>query len=232
MALDGGKLRNIRMAKGISQERLAIMCRVNKRTIQRAEKGEPIAPETAAFIADAIEMPVAALRGAQMELFEPSTKAWNEVVLVPVMSGRRILDVLRKSFDAEITFEVEPTKANIEPLKEAAGLIEPFAPDPWRSPHEDYDPSCAELLGKQAELKELLPKLSELSVTVFLATYKAWRQVPRYGDEGMFVRVQQAPESVDIAIVVISDTSSTHLLRRPDDIVDERPYSEIDEIPF
>ncbi len=110
MAVDGEKLRQIRTAKGISQEKLALMCNVNKRTIQRAERGRPIALETAAFIAEAIQVPVAALRSSQIEMFEPATKAWNDVVLVPVASGRRIVDALRSSFDAEVTYDVEPTK--------------------------------------------------------------------------------------------------------------------------
>jgi len=106
MALDGEKLRKIRMAKGISQEKLALMCNVNKRTIQRAEKSAPIALETAAFIAEVVQVPPIALRAKQIELFEPTVKAWNDVVLIPVTSGRRIVDVIRSSFEAEITFDV------------------------------------------------------------------------------------------------------------------------------
>ncbi|MDF2235664.1 helix-turn-helix transcriptional regulator [Albimonas sp. CAU 1670] len=92
MALDGEKLRRIRQSKGISQEKLALMASVNKRTIQRAERGESVAVETAAFIAEAIGVPAASLRGSQMELFEREQKSPDEVVLVPTNSGRRIVD--------------------------------------------------------------------------------------------------------------------------------------------
>lgn len=88
MALDGEKLRNLRAAKGMSQEKLAILANVNKRTIQRAEKGDPVGLETAAFIAEAVGVSPATLRGRQPDLFEADKKEWNEVILVPVNSGR------------------------------------------------------------------------------------------------------------------------------------------------
>lgn len=56
MTLDGDQLRKIRMTKGISQEKLAAMRNVNKQPIQRAESGESVAIETAAFIAEAIRL--------------------------------------------------------------------------------------------------------------------------------------------------------------------------------
>jgi transcriptional regulator with XRE-family HTH domain len=227
MALDGEKLRKIRMAKGISQEKLALMCNMNKRTIQRAEKGAPIALETAAFIAEAIQVSPSSLHAAQMELFEPAAK--GHVVLIPVASGRRIVDVIRTSFEAEITFDVEPTQDNLNPLAQLAGLLEPFQPKPWESPYERYTPSYSEILEEQAKVNSLLPKLSELGINVFLATYTSSRQIPRYDeDEGRMYITNRTPfEKVRIGLVVVSDSSSSHLTRKPDDI-----YCTDDEIPF
>ena len=75
-----------------------------------------------------------------MELFEPASK--HDVVLIPVTSGRRIVDVIRTSFEAEITFDVEPTQDNLEPLDELARLLEPFKPDPWANQFDRYNPKC------------------------------------------------------------------------------------------
>jgi len=150
MALDGEKLRKIRTSKGMSQEKLAILANVNKRTVQRAEKGEPIALETAAFIAEAIGVSPSTLRGAQMELFEADRKE-SEVVLVSVNSGRRIINTLQSSFEAIIEYDVEPTIDNIEPLSQLAKSLEPFKPDPWEVPHEKYDPEQAEVLQLQRD---------------------------------------------------------------------------------
>lgn len=232
MAIDGEKLRKMRTAKGISQEKLALMCDVNKRTIQRAEKGQPIALETAAFIAEAMQVPSSTLRSTQMELFEPATKAWNDVVLIPVTSGRRIIDVLRNSFEAEVTFDVEPTKENIEPLATFAGLLEPFKPNPWEHPDARYAPGYSEVLEKQAQANEVLPFLSSMGISVFLATYTARRQVPHYNmDEGeMYVTNRTPHEQVQIALVVISDTSSSHLIRKPSDVLNDNYSAEA--IPF
>ena len=124
MALDGKKLRNIRLANGFSQEKLAAMCNVDKRTIQRAESGVPIALETAAFIAEAVSVSASTLWAVTLEQPEVAKKSWNDVILVPVNSGRRIVEILRSSFEAKITFDVEPSRENIGPLAQIAGLIE------------------------------------------------------------------------------------------------------------
>jgi transcriptional regulator with XRE-family HTH domain len=229
MALDGEKLRQIRIAKGISQEKLALMCNVNKRTIQRAEKGQPIALETAAFIADAVQVPTATLRSSQIELFEPATKAWNDVVLIPVTSGRRIVDVLRQSFEAELTFDVEPTQENLKPLALLAALLEPFKPNPWGHPDARYAPGYAEVLAKQADVNGVLPSLAAMGISIFVAAYTALRKIPHYDiDTGeVYTTNRTSFSQVQVALIVVSDTSSSHLMRRPDDIFDVSG-----EIPF
>ena len=232
MALDGEKLRKIRTSKGMSQEKLAILANVNKRTIQRAEKGDPIALETAAFIAEAMGVSPSSIRANQLELFE-SKKAWNEVILVPVNSGRRVIDAVKTSFEAEIMFDVEPTMDNIEPLTQLAALLEPFKRDPWEAPHLQYNPSQSEVLQKQAEVNDLLPSLLEMGVNVFLATYPARRQIPSYDmDEGcMYIRQNFPYEAAQVALVIVSDTPASHLMRTPHDMYVE-PVFDDDEIPF
>lgn len=227
MALDGERLRNIRTSKGISQEKLALMANVNKRTIQRAEKGAPIALETAAFIAEAVGVTPLSLRAAQLEIFEPDKKAWNEVVLVPVNSGRRIVDALRTAFEGDVNYDVEPTTENIEPLAKLASLLEPFKPAPWEIPPNQYDPDQATILKKQAELNALIPSLLEMGINIYLGTYPASRQMPRYDfDEGcMYIKTTFPFESAPVALVVVTDTISSHLMRKPDDFYDA-------EIPF
>lgn len=237
MALDGDKLRNLRAAKGMSQEKLAILANVNKRTIQRAEKGDPVGLETAAFIAEAVGVSPASLRGRQPDLFEVDKKEWDEVVLVPVNSGRRVIDALRSSYDAEISFDVEPTEANIEPLAKFAEMLEPFKPNPWENPFEKYEPAQAEVLKKQAEVNALLPSLIDMGINVYLGAYQAGRQTPSYDmDEGIMSHHVRAPiESVPVTLVVVSDTSSSHLLRKPDDVYKEPKSNAVNldnDIPF
>lgn len=224
MGLDGHKLRKIRTSKGISQERLAFLANVNRRTIQRAEKGEPIALETAAFIAEAVGVTPEALRGSQLELFQPKEKAWNEVVLVPVSSGRRIIDAVRTSFRAEIAYEVEPTQENVELLARFAALLEPFEPDPWQLPESM---SHVQILKAQAEANEILNSLAQMGILAFLGTYTGRAQVPQWGDEGMYVMTYTPQSEVPMTLLTISDTSASHVIRMPGNV-----HSEYDEIPF
>jgi hypothetical protein len=174
-----------------------------------------------------MQVPSSTLRAPQMELFGPTAK--DHVVMIPVTSGRRIIDVIRTSFDAEISFDVEPMQENLKPLAQLAGLLEPFQPKPWDIPYERYTPSYSEVLEQQAKVNDLLPKLSLLGIGVFVATYTSSRQIPRYDlDEGqMYVTARTPFEKVKIGLVVVSDSSSSHLTRKPDDI-----YNEDNEIPF
>ncbi|WP_370226249.1 helix-turn-helix domain-containing protein [Pararhodobacter marinus] len=236
MALDGNRLRKLRTSKGMSQEKLAILANVNKRTIQRAEKGDRIALETAAFIAEALGVSAASLRGTQVELFERDAKEWNEVVLIPVNSGRRVIDALRFSFEAEISFDVEPTNDNIEPLAQVSAILEPFKPDPWATPIEAYAPAQAEVMKKQAELNALLPVLSEMGINIFFGTYAINRQIPSYDHEegGMFIMPHFRFCVKQSTIVVVSDTSATHLVRKPEDLHSSTNLNHLldSEMPF
>jgi len=204
------------------------MSNVNKRTIQRAEKSEPIALETAAFIAEALGVPPLSIRSIQMELFETSKKEANEVILVPVTSGRRIIDTLRNSFETELTFDVEPSQENVKPLAVLASLLELFKTDQWANPYDKYDPNYSEILEKQAEVNMILPILSDQGVTVFLATYTAISQIPSYDrDEGhMYVTDRSPFKEVQNTLIVVSDSTSSHLVQKPKDL-----YIEGD-IPF
>lgn len=54
MLVDADQIRKLRIKLGFSQEKLATLSGVNRRTIQRVESGEPISLETFNFIADAL----------------------------------------------------------------------------------------------------------------------------------------------------------------------------------
>ena len=146
------------------------------------------------------------------------------MVLVPMNSGRRIIDTVRKSFEAELTFDVEPTKENVDLLAKLAGLVEPFVPQPWEPYYNQYEPNHAEILEKQAEVNAILPALGEMGVSVFAATYTALRQPPSYDmDEGhMYVTDRTPHVEQPIAVVVISDTGATHLMRQPSDVMPDK----------
>ncbi|MGM4911021.1 helix-turn-helix domain-containing protein [Rhizobium sp. 768_B6_N1_8] len=220
MAIDGEKLRKLRTAKGWSQEKLATMSSVDRRTIQRAESGAPVALETLAFIAEAIEVPPTTLRAAQLEIFEPKERKWNDIVLPPAKSGRRIIEALMGSFEAQISFDVEPVFENVKPLAELGATFETFKPDPWLNPMQKAQWGYSTFIKEQANLNMLLETLAGMGIAVFLATYTARKQIPYYSvmEGSMVVSGEDDEQEVDIAIIVVSDSAAPHLVRQPDDL--------------
>ena len=220
MVIDGNQLRQLREKKGFSQEKLAILCALNKRTIQRAEAGQPVALETASFMADALEVQRYRLRApTAVANGPPEPTEWGEVVLVPTSSGRKIIDAIHRCFDASINNEVEPTEENIENLSALSARLDSVYSNPHLPVFENPQLSTSEILRLQADLNGDLSVLSGLGIRVFLATYTADRVVPHYDpDEGfMATRVGQRSEAVEVALIVLSDTKDGHLVRCPDD---------------
>lgn len=199
---------------------------MNRRTLQRAEAGEIVSSETVAFIAaelgvrpEELHIPI-----DPEDIREPEARASDAVVLVPTSSGRKIIDAVRKSFDMGFSFDVEPRKDNVEVLAMLADLIKRVHVDPWQNPWEGDELSEADVLRLQADVNEVLEKRGQFGVRVFVGTYDARRQVPRLGDEGLYVRVGQPKEIVEVGLVVISDTSDTHLVRKPTDHAEHIPF--------
>lgn len=233
MTIDGAKLRNLRLQKGMSQEKLGLMTKLNKRTIQRAEIGEPVAIETLAFIADALEVKPEELRGSQFELLSndasPKTIKPGEVVLVEATRGSRLVNTLRQAFMATFEYEAEPTEENLPLLEEIAEVLNAAWQNPWEPAFDQVGQSTdAELLRLQAKANRIIPSLHNLGIRVFVGTYTSRQQRPRYDvDEGhMYVTNRTPRERVTNVRVVVSDEVAGHLIRIPSD------HEDLEEIPF
>jgi transcriptional regulator with XRE-family HTH domain len=248
MTIDGNKLRELRIQKGVSQEKLGLLTNLNKRTIQRAEQGHAVALETLAFIADALEVEPKSLKANQMELFETRKDAkpleQGEVVLVPVTKGSRLVNALRQAFKAHTEYQAEPTDNNLPLLEEFAEVINTAWVDPWQPPGAIWERALAtsdtEILRLQAKANRLLPLLASAGIKVFVATYESWQQVPVFDmDEGfMAVRTRQPKEKVSNILLVVTDEETSHLTRAPRDhevftLENPAPSQDLDhEIPF
>lgn len=77
--VDGEAIRAWRIERGLSQEKLASLSDVTRRTIQRAEAGEPVSLETLNFIADALDVPASKLRKAS-SVSDSQGKDYNDEV--------------------------------------------------------------------------------------------------------------------------------------------------------
>ncbi|MEL7258850.1 MAG: helix-turn-helix transcriptional regulator [Pseudomonadota bacterium] len=235
MTVDGQKLRNLRQNKGMSQEKLGLLSNLNKRTIQRAENGAPVALESIAFIADALEVKPEDLRGRQLELFEGAgsdIKARSgEVILVPVTRGSRLVNTLRSAFMAEFAYEVEATKDTLTLMERIIAVFHGAWKNPWEPPTDwryPEEPSDAAMLRLQAEANEVIPSLADNGMRVFMGTYSSYQQTPYYNvDEGLMLVSRNQPKNlVTMALIIVSDSSAGHLSRFPAD------HEDAEEIPF
>lgn len=234
MMIDGAKVRNLRLQKGMSQEKLGLMTKLNKRTIQRAENGQPVAIETLAFIADALEVKPEDLRGSQFDLFSngapPKTTKPGEVVLIEAIKGSRLVNTLRQAFMATFEYEAEPTEENLPLLEEIAEVLNAAWHNPWEPTFNQIGQSSdAELLRLQAKANRVIPSLHKLGIRIFVGTYRSLQKRPSYDmDEGLMYVTDRTPkELVTNACVVVSDEVTGHLIRIPTDHVELE-----EEIPF
>lgn len=78
------------------------------------------------------------------------------------------------------------------------------------------------LRARRADVNEILPALAAIGINVFVGAYTASRQHPLYDmDEGHKYVTNRTPfEPAEIALVVVSDTTASHLVRRPAEIAD------------
>lgn len=249
MVVDGAKLRSLRLQRGMSQEKLGALTNLNKRTIQRAERGDAVALETLAFIADALEVEPSALRARQLDLFKsdpkPVTSLKGEVVLVPASRGSRLVNMLNGAYFASFEYVAEPTEDNVDVLEEIAEVLNRSWVNPWSPPDDvsdSFDGVTADT-GKirlQARANRVLEELIEIGITVFVGTYESWQQIPGYNPfEGtMSVHRDDEKQRVTNVLVVVSDERATHLTRMPaDHEVHTAPApiafsQEFDDIPF
>lgn len=229
MAVDGAKLRKVREENGYSQEKLAALCNVNKRTIQRAEANEPIAPETLAFIAEALEMRPVDLRLNLVQVLEgspvPERERDDEVILLPCNSGRRLVETLVSSDEAAFDYDVEPRRNNVDLLKAVAELFGKIWVDRWTPIHECPDLSDADLLGLKAELNELLAEMAGLGVTIYMGTYPIAGPEIFYGEFGeKYARTNRPDIRLTKCLLVISDEQAPYLSRMPNDHINHIPF--------
>jgi transcriptional regulator with XRE-family HTH domain len=180
---NGNKIRELRGLAGMTQDILGIKSNVDRRTIQRAEAGNPVQMESLSSIASTLNVPLPQLidtSGVRHVEETEDLAAQSLIVLRPLQSGKALIDTIAGSFDGKITCECEPTVGNIDALTAITSAVESMMPDPWRTPMEDPKPSLTEQLRKALELSEQIKQLTGHEIAIFAATYTAQAQMPRY----------------------------------------------------
>jgi transcriptional regulator with XRE-family HTH domain len=163
MICDRAKVVSLREANFLSQEKLAALARVDRRTIQRLEAGEPVSIETLNQVAAPLKVTAYDL------LLDPEESADDPdgsagILLKPERSGLRIVDAICTSDRIDIGAAFEPWPEQIEfvaPLLRTLGELHPHTFENVA----DYDTSLRNPPSRliiAAKVNASLPKLLEL----------------------------------------------------------------------
>ncbi len=222
MQLDGKKIQDFRAKKGLTQAMLANKAGWDRRTIQRAEKGEPVRNVVAAQVAEVLEVRLDQIQNKQQDLFEDAQQlkaGIDQVVLLPTKSGRRLVDTLSQCTFAVLEKAVEPTRDNIDWLENFATVFEQAWQNPWIPYEQQVSYSEADILRLMASANTVIEELNHIGISVFLGTYQVLHQKIHYNEFGeVYVRTNSyADTQYPKAIVVLSDEPVDRLIRSPED---------------
>lgn len=220
-------LRKARKEKGYTQDKLALMSRLSPRTVQRAEQGADLGPESIADLAAALELPVKVLAMAEAagsersDAGEPDREFGGKfVVLRRAMSGRDILDVIEKSKLARLDCDIEPTDDNIAALRDIIGSIEALLPDPWSWEQQVLAwSSLVDRLDAAYAFGRRLETLRAAGIGVFVGYYHENVIYPQKSEHGeVYTSTDQRSELVRAARLLVSASE-------PDKITAEIDYN-------
>lgn len=217
MRCDSNRLKQLRDQKGITQEKLAHDSRAGLRTIQRAEGGQSIRSETAAFIAEALAVPISELRADETSPNVERDTRDNLITLRRVRSGKTLIETLQRSDMGRLDCDVDPDGSNVETLKALASLIEARIPDPlsWREDHSFA--SLAERLETTASLNDYLRELEGHGFAVFAGSYSERVRMPSVSPyEEPSVKPGVRPTPAVLTRIVISEATRDRLVVEKD----------------
>jgi transcriptional regulator with XRE-family HTH domain len=238
MKSDGTKIKALRESRGLTQDVLADAARCDRRTIQRAEQGKPLQLENLAGIASALQVSVSDLSidpSSEPDTHD-TTEDRNAVVLRKISSGKVLLDALATSFSGNVDCDIEPTPATVDPVVSLIAEIERLMPEPWNEEKFLGTPMpLSERLKRAVEITAQIQSLEQSGIGIFVGTYTASAQVPRYSsDEGtLYIRLQQPYEPVSVFKVRFASAAIDKIVTLVDDVWEPpAPAVDDDDIPF
>lgn len=244
MIIDGLKMKSARDRRAMTQETLAHQARVNVRTIQRAESGDPIRHETLADIAAALGVPAAGLikpEAANDLEPEPESDVSQTQVLKRVEGGDSIISLLERATMSVLDCTAEPTEKNMPVLRVVIEALEGLIRSPWDE-HDTSPLRFASLLLKleaTANLNTQLLEMEKIGLALYSAASTVYVRVPYHHEEGMVVRGTQRPSYVTAARFMIAPYDSERIRVSADVIwpltLEPEPVSTFDlddEVPF
>lgn len=238
MFVDPIKMKAARDRRALTQEALAHQARVNVRTIQRAESGQPVHAETLAEIAAVLGVPPTGLLrpppAKEQEVLGAEADDPQAQVLKRVESGEVVVATLERSAMAVLGCTAEPTVETMPTLRSLIQALESLIRDPWEFGHAPplRFGSLLDRLDAVATLNGALADLERNGIALFLAVSSEYVKVPFGVEEGhMVTTTRQQPEYVRAARLLIAEYTSERI-RVPADVVWPLQIEADDDIPF
>ncbi|HSV02670.1 MAG TPA: helix-turn-helix domain-containing protein [Phenylobacterium sp.] len=172
MRLDPAKLKQARTRAAMSQERLARRCELSRKSIQRAELGETVRPETAALVAAALGVALDEIRLAAGGAEAGGERPEQRLTLRRAKSGTRVFETLAQSYAGRIGCDVEASGETIGPLTGLVASLGRLVADAWgRGPMIPPDLPMVDRLRIIAELNDALRALERHGIGCFIGHY-------------------------------------------------------------
>jgi transcriptional regulator with XRE-family HTH domain len=231
MQCNGLALRQHRIRVGWSQEKLALMSAINTRTVQRAEAGEALSLETFSQMASALNVPLSEILAENAESDDNGDSA--VVVLRPCVKGTDVVNLLCKAFTGQVNIEVEPRSEWIEETASLLEEIDSLCPDPWSETSRTL--SLADRLRKGAAITQMLERIAEGGVALFIGQYTAQERIPVMSEEGhLYITERMKPEFVQCAVLTLGPSHLDRMMVRVTNKYVEPRFDPAldDEIPF
>ncbi len=215
MRCDVVKLRAARNRRAMTQEKLAAEARVDVRTVQRAEAGAPLRQETLADFAAVLGLPLSGLMDNSTERGgEPVTSGQifgPGLVLRRAQTGREVIELLEGTTLAKLECDADPTDDIIDVLRDAIKFIEKKIPSPWDETEQSGPLSFRSLVDRLehiAQMNKIISDLEKKGLSLFYGSTWEKAVMPRWGEEGLYVRTNQKPELVRATRLLIGQHSA------------------------
>ena len=209
MVIDFVKMKSARDRRALTQEALAHQARVNVRTIQRAENGEPIRHETLQDIAAVLGVPAGNLikddDAPREENAEPDSSQMQ--MLKRVESGETVIAALERAMMSVLDCTAAPTEKNMPVLRAVIGHLEPLLRG-----YEEHEPgpplrftSLLQRLEAVAALNAQLSGLEREGLALYSGASTELVKIPQQCYEGWSIYSSQKPEYVMAARFLIAE---------------------------
>jgi transcriptional regulator with XRE-family HTH domain len=226
MKLDPDLLRALRNDKGLKQEALAQDVGCGLRTIQRAERGEPVRRHTALRIGQVLEVALDQLsvpKAVNPVEDEPKAPA-GCVELVSCKSGRQLLQQVRGCFFLHREFDFDPAAKHRQAITRLGAFLDRNWIDPLktkRSMFERLDLTVAEDFEALVEAGEVLEELSNVGLALLSGKYTCVYDRLVYDEDAMWEpRLDQGSAQYHTTMICVTDASRLIVRRYPEDHVD------------